>query len=50
MVVLGIVLVVVGWLVGLGILTTLGVILIAVGVILALVGTAHPIAGRRHYW
>ena len=38
MIVLGIILLVVGWLVGIPILVTLGIILIVVGVILELLG------------
>lgn len=51
MIVLGIILAVVGWLIGLSILVTLGVILIVVGLILELFGAAgRPVLGRRHYW
>ena len=48
---LGIILLVVGWLIGIPILVTLGIILIVVGVILELLGAVgRPIAGRRHYY
>ncbi|HEY3691703.1 MAG: hypothetical protein QOH09_1759 [Pseudonocardiales bacterium] len=51
MIVLGIILLVVGWLVGIPILVTLGIILIVVGVILELLGAVgRPIGGRRHYY
>lgn len=51
MIVLGLILVVVGWLLPIPILVTLGIILIVVGVILELLGTAgRPVFGRRHYW
>lgn len=51
MIVLGIVLLIVGWLLGIGILTTLGIILIVVGVILELLGAVgRPVLGRRHYY
>jgi Family of unknown function (DUF6131) len=51
MIVLGIILLVVGWLLGISILWTLGIILVVVGVILELLGAVgRPIAGRRHYW
>ena len=51
MIVLGIILLVLGWLLGIGILQTLGIILIVVGVILELLGAiGRPVMGRRHYW
>lgn len=51
MIVLGIVLLVVGYLLGIQILWTLGIILVVVGVILVLLGSVgRPIMGRRHYW
>lgn len=51
MIVLGIVLLIVGYLLGISILWTLGIILVVVGVILVLLGSVgHPIGGRRHYW
>lgn len=50
-IVLGIVLLIVGYLLGISILWTLGIILVVVGVILVLLGSVgHPIGGRRHYW
>jgi hypothetical protein len=50
-IVLGIVLLVVGWLLGIPILTTLGLILVVVGVILLLLGsTGHVIGGRSHWY
>ncbi|MBV8541176.1 MAG: hypothetical protein JO364_00120 [Pseudonocardiales bacterium] len=51
MIVLGIILLVVGWLLPIPILFTLGIILIVVGVILELFGAiGRPVAGRRHYY
>jgi uncharacterized membrane protein HdeD (DUF308 family) len=50
-IILGIVLLVVGFLLAIPILWTLGIILVVVGVILVLLGTAgHAIGGRRHYY
>ena len=50
-IVLGIVLLVVGYLLGIPILWTLGIILVVVGVILVLLGSVgRPVMGRRHYW
>lgn len=46
MIVLGLVLLLIGWLVGISILETLGVILLVIGVVLLLVGHAGPINGR----
>jgi hypothetical protein len=51
MIVLGIILLVVGFLLGIGILWTLGIILVVVGVILELLGAVgRPVMGRRHYF
>lgn len=51
MIVLGIILLVVGFLLGINILWTLGIILVVVGVILVLLGSVgRPVLGRRHYW
>lgn len=51
MIVLGIILLVVGWLIGIQILFTIGIILIVIGVILELLGAiGRPIGGRRHYY
>jgi hypothetical protein len=50
-IVLGIVLLVVGYLLGISILWTLGIILVVIGAILFLLGSAgRPIGGRRHYF
>jgi len=51
MIVIGVVLWLLGFLTGLGILETLGIVLVAVGLILLLVGAiGQPIAGRRYWW
>lgn len=51
MIILGVVLILIGWLVGLGILQTLGVILIVVGLVLMLLGgVGHPIGNRNHWF
>jgi hypothetical protein len=50
-IILGVVLLVVGYLLGIPILTTLGIILVVIGVILLLLGTTgRAIGGRRHYY
>jgi hypothetical protein len=51
MIILGIVLLVLGLLLDIPILTTLGIILAVVGAVLFLLGSmGRPLAGRRHYW
>ncbi|MFJ5798529.1 DUF6131 family protein [Streptomyces decoyicus] len=51
MVVLGIILLVVGFVTGLSILWTIGIVLVAIGAILWLLGAmGHAVAGRKHYW
>lgn len=51
MIILGIVLLVVGYLAGISILWTIGIILVIVGVILFALGAAgHAVGGRRHYY
>jgi hypothetical protein len=50
-IVLGVILLVVGYLLGISILVTLGIILVVVGLVLVLLGSAgHAIGGRRHYF
>ncbi|MER6082538.1 DUF6131 family protein [Streptomyces sp. NPDC006654] len=51
MIILGIILLVVGFLTGISILWTIGIILLVVGAILWILGAmGHAVAGRRHYW
>ncbi|MFC6238895.1 hypothetical protein [Longivirga aurantiaca] len=51
MIILGLILVIVGWLTSTSILITLGAILAVVGVVLALLGgTGRPVAGRAHWY
>ena len=51
MIVAGIVLLLLGLLLGVGILYTIGIILIVIGAVLWLVGsTGRAIGGRRHYY
>jgi hypothetical protein len=50
-IILGIVLLVLGYLVGVQLLITLGIILVVIGAVLFLLGSVgRPLAGRRHYW
>jgi hypothetical protein len=51
MIVLGIVLLLLGLLLDVGILWTLGIILLIVGVVLMVLGAmGNAVGGRRHYW
>jgi hypothetical protein len=51
MIILGVVLLLIGLFAGVGILTTIGIILLVVGAVLYVAGAAgRPLAGRRHYW
>ncbi|MER5359967.1 DUF6131 family protein [Streptomyces sp. NPDC002785] len=51
MIVLGVILLVIGFLTGISILWTIGIILAVVGLILWVLGAmGHAVAGRRHYW
>lgn len=50
MLILGLILTLIGWLTGIGILTTIGIILLVVGAVLMLLGSVNrPVFGRR-YW
>ncbi len=51
MIILGVVLLVLGLIFNIGILTTIGIILIVVGALLYLLGSmGRPLGGRRHWW
>ena len=51
MIILGIVLLVLGYLLHVSILWTLGIILLVIGAVLFVLGSVgRPIAGRRLYW
>lgn len=50
MIILGIVLLILGAILGVGILSTIGVILIVVGALLWLLGAIGRPVGRAHYW
>jgi hypothetical protein len=50
MIILGTILLVVGFVTGISILWAIGIVLVAVGAILWVLGTmGHAVAGRRHY-
>lgn len=51
MIVLGVILLVIGFLAGISILWTIGIVLVVLGVILWVLGSVgHAVGGRRHYW
>lgn len=51
MIVLGIILLLIGFLAKIAILWTLGIIALVAGLILLLLGSVgHAVGGRRHYW
>jgi Family of unknown function (DUF6131) len=51
MIILGIVLLIVGFVVKIAILWTIGIVVLAIGLVLALLGaTGRAIGGRRHYF
>ncbi|WP_369142575.1 DUF6131 family protein [Streptomyces sp. R44] len=51
MIVLGIICLVIGFVAGISILWTIGIILVVIGAILWVLGAVgHAVGGRRHYW
>jgi hypothetical protein len=51
MILLGLLLLVLGFVFGIGILWTVGIVLILIGAVLWVLGsTDRAVAGRRHYW
>jgi hypothetical protein len=49
--ILGLVLLILGWITNIGILVTLGIILLIIGAVLWILGSmGRPVGGRRHYW
>jgi Family of unknown function (DUF6131) len=51
MIILGIILLIIGFLAKIAILWTIGIIVLVVGLILALLGAiGRGVGGRRHYW
>jgi len=51
MIVLGLILLLLGLVLGIGILWTIGIVLILVGAVLWVLGSMdRAVAGRRHYW
>ncbi|MFC8225298.1 DUF6131 family protein [Streptomyces sp. NPDC057287] len=51
MIVIGAILLILGLVTGLGILWTIGIILLVIGLVLWILGAVgHAVGGRRHYW
>ncbi|MFC3966456.1 hypothetical protein [Nocardia jiangsuensis] len=51
MIVLGLILLLVGWLLGIPLLTTAGIVVLLVGAVLLLAGSlGRPVGGRKHYF
>jgi hypothetical protein len=51
MVILGIILLIIGFVAKIAILWSIGIIVLVAGLILALLGSlGHAVRGRRHYW
>ncbi|MEV6734852.1 MULTISPECIES: DUF6131 family protein [unclassified Streptomyces] len=51
MIVLGVILLIIGFVTGISILWTIGLILVVVGLVLWLLGAVgHAVGGRSHYW
>jgi hypothetical protein len=51
MLILGLILLVIGWLAGISILVTIGIILLVIGAVLWILGaTGRPVGGRRYWW
>ncbi|MFJ9645517.1 MULTISPECIES: DUF6131 family protein [unclassified Streptomyces] len=51
MIVLGVILLIIGFVFGISILWTIGLILVLIGVVLWVLGAAgHAVGGRKHYY
>ena len=51
MIILGLVLLLIGFIAAIPILWTLGIIVLVIGAVLWIAGSVgRPVAGRRHYW
>lgn len=51
MIVLGVILLLIGFLAHISILWTIGIVVLVIGAILWILGAAgHAVGGRRHYW
>ncbi|MBF6168076.1 MULTISPECIES: DUF6131 family protein [Nocardia] len=51
MIILGLILLVLGWLLGISLLTTAGIIVLIIGLVLLVAGSVgRPVGGRRWYY
>jgi Family of unknown function (DUF6131) len=51
MIIIGVILLIIGFITGIAIVWTLGIIALVIGLVLALLGAVgHAVGGRRHYW
>ncbi len=51
MIILGLILLIIGFVAQIAILWTIGIIVLVIGLVLALFGAVgHAVGGRRHYW
>jgi hypothetical protein len=51
MIILGVILLIIGFLLKIAIVWVLGILALVIGLILALLGAiGHAVGGRRHYW
>ncbi len=51
MIIIGVILLIIGFVSGIAIIWTIGIIALLVGLVLALLGAVgHAVGGRRHYW
>ncbi|MEU7701824.1 MULTISPECIES: DUF6131 family protein [unclassified Streptomyces] len=51
MILLGVILLIIGFAAGISILWTIGIVLVAIGAVLWILGAlGHAVGGRRHYW
>lgn len=51
MIIIGVVLLIIGFVTGIAIVWTIGIIALVIGLALALLGSlGHAVGGRRHYW
>ncbi|MEU8927403.1 DUF6131 family protein [Kitasatospora sp. NPDC048545] len=51
MIILGVILLVIGFIAGISILWTIGIVLVVIGLILWILGVVgHEVGGRRHYF
>ncbi|MFJ4777638.1 DUF6131 family protein [Streptomyces sp. NPDC088762] len=51
MIILGVILLILGFVFGISILWTIGLILVLIGLVLWVLGAVgHAVGGRRHYW